>query len=113
MSCIGKEVVEYDTQQETINVVNSRDIVIDNFVLHTFDIMTMKSEDMDFTMTFGLKPNRVRENALSDSQKELLKEKCIKTTICNDFEDLSSSRIHWCHEVVLRFEMSFTSRVLE
>ena len=42
MSCIGKEVVEDAPQQKIVDVVDSRDIVTETFVLHTFDIMTIK-----------------------------------------------------------------------
>lgn len=110
MSCIGKEVVEDAAQQPIVDVVDSRDIVTETFVLHTLDIMTVKSEDMDFTTTFELKPKLGRENAMSDSQEEVLKEECIQTAICNDFEDISLSSIHWCHGLVLWFETGFTSR---
>jgi protein arginine N-methyltransferase 3 len=81
MSCIGKEVVEDAAQQPIVDVVDSRDIVTETSVLHTFDIMTIKSEDMDFTTTFELKPKLGRENALSGSQQEVLKEECMQTTI--------------------------------
>ena len=42
MSCIGKEVVEDAAQQTIVDVVDSRNIVIENFVKHTFDIMKIK-----------------------------------------------------------------------
>lgn len=110
MSCIGKEVVEDAAQQPIVDVVDSRDIVTETSILHTFDIMTIKSEDMDFTTTFELKPKLGRENALSDLRQEVLKEECTETAICNDFVDLSLSSIHWCHGLVLWFETGFTSR---
>ena len=42
MSCIGKEVVEDAAQQKIVDVVDSKDIVIETFVKHTFDIMKIK-----------------------------------------------------------------------
>ena len=47
MYCIGKEVVEDATQQTIVDVVDSRDIVIETFVKHTFDIMKNKSNLID------------------------------------------------------------------
>ena len=42
MSCIGKEVVEDAAQQSIVDVVDSKDIVMETFVKHTFDIMKTK-----------------------------------------------------------------------
>ena len=42
MYCIGKEVVEDATQQTIVDVVDSKDIVIETFVKNTFDIMKIK-----------------------------------------------------------------------
>ncbi|GLJ50966.1 hypothetical protein SUGI_1085400 [Cryptomeria japonica] len=110
MSCIGKEVVDDATKLPIIDVLESKDIVTETSSLHAFDLMTVKSEEMDFTTTFELKLKCQKENGSSGSQQAFLSEGYRETTASSDFKDLSLSSTVWCYGLVLWFETNFTSR---
>ncbi|KAF6155428.1 hypothetical protein GIB67_019954 [Kingdonia uniflora] len=84
MSCIGKEVVEDSAQLPIVDVVDTRDIVTESVAVQTFDLMTMKTDEMDFTTTFELHP---------------------KSNISEE-----GGPVTWCHGVALWFDTGFTSR---
>uniref|UniRef100_A0A0D6R5I3 C2H2-type domain-containing protein n=1 Tax=Araucaria cunninghamii TaxID=56994 RepID=A0A0D6R5I3_ARACU len=109
MSCIGKEVVDDATELPIVDILESKDIVTETSSLHAFDLMTMKSEEMDFTTTFELKP-KFQKQSLSAVSEGILPEGYREATVCNDFKDLSLSGTIWCYGLVLWFETSFTSR---
>ncbi|XP_002513022.2 probable protein arginine N-methyltransferase 3 [Ricinus communis] len=56
MTCIGKELVQDAAQIPIIDIVNDCDLVTDAAVLQSFDLATMKPEDVDFTASIELKP---------------------------------------------------------
>ncbi|CAI9098965.1 OLC1v1035704C1 [Oldenlandia corymbosa var. corymbosa] len=89
MSCIGKEVVEEVAQLPVVDTIDSRDIVTNTQVLQTFDLVTMKYEDMDFTATVELAPR-------TDSP----------LTCSKDLKPRSVP----CHGLVLWFDTGFTQR---
>ncbi|GMH15458.1 hypothetical protein Nepgr_017299 [Nepenthes gracilis] len=82
MSCVGKELVEDAAETPIVDIIDSGDIVTMTVVLQTFDLATMKVEDMDFTACIELEPNSTTP---------------MESTV-------------WCHGVVLWFETAFTSR---
>ncbi|KAK8942968.1 putative protein arginine N-methyltransferase 3 [Platanthera zijinensis] len=84
MSCIGKEVLEDAACSPIVDVVDSKDIVTESAVLQTFDLTTMKPDEMDFTSSCEL--------TLKPSPKD------------------GSSIICWCYGVVLWFDTGFTNR---
>lgn len=88
MSCVGKELVEDASKYPIVDVVDSQNIVTDAVVLQTFDLVTMKSEEMNFTATVELEPK-------FDVSKNITG---------------SEYRTVWCYGVVLWFENGFTSR---
>lgn len=90
MSCIGKELVIDAARIPIVDVVDSQDLVTSSAILQSFDLATMKPNEVDFTATatLELKPN-ASENRLTHSNSE---------TCC------------WCYGVVLWFETGFTSR---
>lgn len=88
MSCVGKELVEDASKHPIVDVVDSQDIVTSAVVLQTFDLVTMRSEEMNFTATVELEPK-------FDISKSIPGSEC---------------RTVWCYGVVLWFENGFTSR---
>ncbi|KAL3516395.1 hypothetical protein ACH5RR_023297 [Cinchona calisaya] len=89
MSCIGKEVVENAARLPLVDIVDGCDVVTKAQVLQTFDLVTMKYQEMDFTAKVDLEPNW---DTPSDLQTEL------------------NSKMIRCHGVVLWFETGFTKR---
>ncbi|KAL6854562.1 hypothetical protein ACP4OV_019124 [Aristida adscensionis] len=57
MSCIGKEVTSTSARFPVVDVVTSDDIVTATAALHSFDLTTMKQNEMDFTASFELRLN--------------------------------------------------------
>ncbi|KAK2989873.1 hypothetical protein RJ640_015205 [Escallonia rubra] len=88
MSCVGNELVAEAAQVPIIDIVDGNNIVTNTAVLQTFDLVTMKPEEMDFTAMIELKP----------------KLDCPS----NDFS--LESKTTWCYGVVLWFETCFTAR---
>ncbi|KAL8154873.1 hypothetical protein AgCh_000282 [Apium graveolens] len=88
MSCIGKELVEDASKHPIVDVVDSQDIVTSAAVLQTFDLVTMRSEEMNFTETVELEPKFDISKSIPDSEY----------------------RTVWCYGVVLWFENGFTGR---
>ncbi|PKU87939.1 probable protein arginine N-methyltransferase 3 [Dendrobium catenatum] len=88
MTCIGKEVMEDASCSPIIDVMNSKDIVTESAVLQTFDLTTMKPDEVDFTARceLVLKPSPEEASATEEP------------IIC------------WCYGIVLWFETGFTSR---
>lgn len=91
MSCVGKELVEDAAQTPIVDIVDSHDIVTDAAVLQTFDLVTMKPEEMDFTASIRLQP-KLDHPADTNASMDL------------------EQKPTWCHGVVLWFETGFTSR---
>ncbi|XP_054814524.1 probable protein arginine N-methyltransferase 3 [Prosopis cineraria] len=89
MSCIGKELVNDAAQFPIVDVLDYEDLVTDSVILQTFDLATMKPNQVDFTATATLEP------MLNSSHTKHLDS---KTGCC------------WCYGVVLWFETGFTSR---
>eukprot|EP01018_Ginkgo_biloba_P037813 Gb_34867 [translate_table: standard] len=110
MSCIGKEVAEDAAQLPIVDIVESKEIVTETSLIHAFDLMTMKLEEMDFTTTFELKPNIKNQNYSCDPKQGVHQGEGTQATMCNDFKDLSLSSSVWCYGLVLWFETGFTSR---
>ncbi|XP_061351154.1 probable protein arginine N-methyltransferase 3 isoform X2 [Gastrolobium bilobum] len=90
MSCVGKELVTDAAQFPIVDVVDYQDLVTSSAVLQTFDLATMKTNEVDFTATATLEPK------YSASE--------------NEETDLNSKTCCWCYGVVLWFETGFTSR---
>ncbi|KAK7271496.1 hypothetical protein RJT34_27447 [Clitoria ternatea] len=90
MSCIGKELVIDAARIPIVDVVDSQDLVTSSAILQSFDLATMKPNDVDFTSTASLE--------LKSSASEN-KETCLNSRTCC-----------WCYGVVLWFETGFTSR---
>lgn len=88
MSCVGKELVEDASKHPIVDVADSQDIVTSAVVLQTFDLVTMKSEEMNFTAIVELEPKFDNSKTIPGSEY----------------------RIVWCYGVVLWFENGFTSR---
>ncbi|RDY03738.1 putative protein arginine N-methyltransferase 3, partial [Mucuna pruriens] len=90
MSCIGKELVIDAAQIPIVDVVDSQDLVTSSAILQSFDLATMKPNEVDFTATatLELKPSASGNNGTHLNSK----------TCC------------WCYGVVLWFETGFTSR---
>ncbi|XP_042481349.1 probable protein arginine N-methyltransferase 3 [Macadamia integrifolia] len=86
MSCIGGEVFQDAARFPIVDVVDSRDIVTDSVVIQTFDLATMRPEEIDFTTSFGL------ELKLPDPVMGL--------------KSMTTS----CYGVILWFETGFTGR---
>lgn len=81
MSCVGKELVEDAAKFPIVDVVDKSDIVTQTACLQSFDLMTMKLDDMDFTTSIELSP-----------------------------KPSNPAEPTWCYGVVLWFENGFTSR---
>ncbi|KAK4771680.1 hypothetical protein SAY87_032212 [Trapa incisa] len=84
MSSIGNELVEDAARNPIVDVISESDLVTDPVTLQTFDIISMKHEEVDFTASVELEPS----SSLGAN------ESAIK-----------------CYGVVLWFETGFTSRV--
>lgn len=89
MSCVGREVVRDAAGIPIVDVVDDHDLVTDSVVLQTFDLATMKHDEVDFTTSVELEPK------LGDSTS-------------NSTELRSTST--WCYGIVLWFDAGFTSR---
>ncbi|MED6146722.1 Protein arginine N-methyltransferase 3 [Stylosanthes scabra] len=90
MSCIGKELVKDAAQIPIVDIVDSQDLVTSSAVLQSFDLATMKPNEVNFTATATLEPkSSVSENKETHADSE---------TCCR------------CYGVVLWFETGFTSR---
>ncbi|CAI9765041.1 unnamed protein product [Fraxinus pennsylvanica] len=89
MSCIGLEEVEGAARNPIVDVIDSCDIVTPTQVLQTFDLLTMRSDQMDFTAKVELEPKSVTPTNNSTGSKP---------------------EITWCHGLVLWFETGFTER---
>ncbi|XP_006658026.1 probable protein arginine N-methyltransferase 3 [Oryza brachyantha] len=83
MSCIGKEVTGNSARFPVVDILASEDIVTETAILHSFDLATMKENEMDFTSSFELR--------LSES-------------------GASQSGATWCYGIVLWFDTGFTKR---
>ncbi|KAL5197215.1 hypothetical protein ABZP36_000727 [Zizania latifolia] len=83
MSCIGKEVTGNSARFPVVDIVESQDIVTETAVLHSFDLATMKPNEMDFTASFELR--------LSES-------------------GIPQSGVTECYGIVLWFDTAFTKR---
>ncbi|KAL9321764.1 hypothetical protein ACSQ67_009817 [Phaseolus vulgaris] len=81
MSCIGKELVIDAAQIPIVDVLDSQDLVTSSAVLQSFDLATMKPDEVDFTAT---------------------------TTL--ELKPSASATWCWCYGVVLWFETGFTRR---
>ncbi|KAF7824750.1 putative protein arginine N-methyltransferase 3 [Senna tora] len=90
MSCVGKELVEDAAKIPIVDVLDSQDLVTSSVILQTFDMATMKPDQVDFTATATLEP---KPNATE-----------------NNIEQFNSRTCCWCYGVVLWFETGFTSR---
>ncbi|CAL0326269.1 unnamed protein product [Lupinus luteus] len=91
MSCIGKELVKEAAQIPIVDVVDYQDLVTGSEVLKTFDLATMKPNEVDFTATATLEP----KSSASEHRKIHLD---------------SESCYCWCYGVVLWFDTGFTNR---
>ncbi|KAI4382947.1 hypothetical protein MLD38_008838 [Melastoma candidum] len=89
MSSIGKEILEDSARNPIVDVVSSTDLVTDAVILQNFDLVTMKSDDVDFTATVEIVP---REAAHPTG---------------------TNNGTTWCYGVVLWFETGFTERFCE
>ncbi|KAK7322617.1 hypothetical protein VNO77_26006 [Canavalia gladiata] len=90
MSSIGKELVIDAARIPIVDVVDSQDLVTSSVILQTFDLATMKPNEVDFTATATLE--------LKPSVSE------------NEETHLNSKTCCWCYGVVLWFDTGFTSR---
>ncbi|VVA97332.1 unnamed protein product [Arabis nemorensis] len=80
MSSIGKEILEDTARISVVDVIEERDLVTQPALLQTFDLATMKPDEVDFTATAMLEPNE------------------------------SEAKTSLCHGVVLWFDTGFTDR---
>ncbi|KAL0743849.1 hypothetical protein Bca4012_085362 [Brassica carinata] len=80
MSSIGKEILEDTARIPVVDVIEERHLVTQAALLQTFDLATMKPDEVDFTATATLEPTE------SDTEARL------------------------CHGVVLWFDTGFTDR---
>ncbi|CAD5322812.1 unnamed protein product [Arabidopsis thaliana] len=80
MSSIGKEIHDDTTRLPIVDVIAERDLVTQPTLLQTFDLATMKPDEVDFTATATLEPTE------------------------------SEAKTRLCHGVVLWFDTGFTSR---
>ncbi|KAG7576937.1 Protein arginine N-methyltransferase [Arabidopsis thaliana x Arabidopsis arenosa] len=80
MSSIGKEILEDTARLPIVDVIEERDLVTQPALLQTFDLATMKPDEVDFTATATLEPTE------------------------------SEAKTRLCHGVVLWFDTGFTSR---
>ncbi|PKI68715.1 hypothetical protein CRG98_010772 [Punica granatum] len=83
MSTIGKEIVEDAARNPIVDVMSESDLVTNPVIVQTFDLVTMKPDEVDFTASIEL------ETSSSPTENQA-------TTMC--------------YGVVLWFETGFTSR---
>lgn len=88
MSSVGKELVQDAAEIPIVDVIDSGDIVTDTAVLQTFDLATMRLDDMDFTSCIELHPK----------------------SECNTKPTDTKAGPTWCHGLILWFDTGFTSR---
>ncbi|KAL5732551.1 hypothetical protein ACOSP7_031908 [Xanthoceras sorbifolium] len=88
MSCVGKELVQDAARFPIVDIVAENDVVTNAVLLQTFDLATMKPDEVDFTASAELEPK------LGDPES-------------NSTESNSTT---WCYGVVLWFDTGFTSR---
>ncbi|KAJ4833948.1 hypothetical protein Tsubulata_016659, partial [Turnera subulata] len=81
MSCVGNELVQDSAKLPIVDVVHENDLVTNSSVLQTFDLVTMRHDEVDFTASIELEPKPGME---------------FKTT--------------WCYGIVLWFDTGFTTR---
>ncbi|KAL0538507.1 hypothetical protein IC582_022653 [Cucumis melo] len=89
MSCVGKELVRDAAKAPIVDIVDANDLVTSPAILHTFDLATMRLDEVDFTAMTELEPNLHNSSNNSNSVE---------------------AEASWCHGVVLWFETGFTSR---
>ncbi|CAK7336488.1 unnamed protein product [Dovyalis caffra] len=92
MSSVGKELVQDAAKFPIVDIVDEKDLVTDAVLLQTFDLATMKPDEVDFTASIELEPK------LSSLANGLL----------NSTE--LTSKTTWCYGVVLWFDTGFTLR---
>ncbi|KAF3607354.1 hypothetical protein DY000_02050824 [Brassica cretica] len=80
MSSIGKEILEDTARIPIVDVIEERDLVTQPALLQSFDLATMKPDEVDFTATATLEPTEAETEA------------------------------RLCHGVVLWFDTGFTDR---
>ncbi|GKC00532.1 probable protein arginine N-methyltransferase 3 [Tanacetum coccineum] len=85
MSSIGKELVEDAAHLPIVDVVDADNLVTNTAFLQTFDLVTMKHDEVDFTATVQLEH---------------------KSTNSSELESTTTK----CYGVVIWFDTSFTSR---
>ncbi|XP_058782575.1 probable protein arginine N-methyltransferase 3 [Vicia villosa] len=90
MSSIGEELVTDAARYPIVDVIDHQDLVTSSTILQTFDLATMKPNEVDFTATASLEP----KSSISENGKSHFNSK----TCC------------WCYGVVLWFDTGFTSR---
>ncbi|KAK7243335.1 hypothetical protein RIF29_38128 [Crotalaria pallida] len=90
MSCIGNELVKEAAQIPIVDVVDYKDLVTSSAVLQTFDLATMKPNEVDFTATATLES---KLSALENKKSHLDCKTCC-----------------WCYGVVMWFDTGFTNR---
>ncbi|KAI4323573.1 hypothetical protein L6164_023168 [Bauhinia variegata] len=90
MSSIGKELVKDAAQIPIVDVVDYQDLVTSSAILQTFDLATMKPNEVDFTASATLVP---KWDVTEDNTMHLEYKSC-----------------RWCYGVVLWFETGFTDR---
>ncbi|KAK3219341.1 hypothetical protein Dsin_013311 [Dipteronia sinensis] len=88
MSCIGKELVQDAARFPIVDIVADNDVVTNAVLLQTFDLASMKPDEVDFTASAELEPK------LGGLESNSIK----------------SNSTTWCYGVVLWFETGFTSR---
>ncbi|MQM21610.1 hypothetical protein Taro_054653 [Colocasia esculenta] len=88
MSCIGREVLGDAAKFPIVDIVDSRDIVTEAVPLKSFDLATMRQDEMDFTSSFELE---------------------LKTDIPKDSVNATPG-VAWCYGIVLWFDTAFSGR---
>ncbi|XP_078171173.1 protein arginine methyltransferase 3 [Carex rostrata] len=82
MSCVGKELVQDAARVPIVDTIEPQDVITESAIVHSFDLVTMARDDMDFTSTIEL---RLRPSH-------------------------TGAHITWCHGLVLWFDTGFTDR---
>jgi protein arginine N-methyltransferase 3 len=95
MQFVGQEVVHDATQMPIIDVVDRKDVVTNSCLVQSFDLVTMKTEDVDFTSEFHL---------------ELPSEKDRSGVGKNNITTPESANIVCCYGLVVWFDTGFTDR---
>ncbi|KAJ8755803.1 hypothetical protein K2173_024348 [Erythroxylum novogranatense] len=89
MSCVGKELVHEAALFPIVDVIHDKDLVTNSAALHTFDLATMKPDEVDFTASINLEPKLGSTESNSTGL---------------------TSETMWCYGVVLWFDTGFTAR---